>query len=203
MQQANRKKARRTDRPTLPELDETKRSVLNSLASLQSRRSYQQAIDEFIAWYCSEPRLALNRGVVLQYRMQLESQQLAPATVNVRLAAVRRLAYEAAEHITEVRLFPISMVDSDRYRKIVHEYVYPPLDIFVRVFEGADGKGVAAILVDGAASKPYIVSKMIERRRAECRSALRVLRAQTGRYPAHERTEDSAAARRRPAVDIH
>jgi hypothetical protein len=63
MKSPNRKKARRTDRPTLPELDQTKRSVLNSLASLQSRRSYQHAMDEFIDWYCSEPRLALNRGV--------------------------------------------------------------------------------------------------------------------------------------------
>ena len=62
MKRTNRKKSR-TDRPTLPELDQTKRSVLNSLASLQSRRSYQHAMDEFIEWYCSEPRLALNRGV--------------------------------------------------------------------------------------------------------------------------------------------
>jgi hypothetical protein len=97
MKRRNRKQARRTDRPTLPELDHTKRSVLNSLASLQSRRSYQHAMDEFIDWYCSEPRLALNRGVVLRYRMQLETQLLAPATINVRLAAVRRLAYEAGE----------------------------------------------------------------------------------------------------------
>ncbi len=37
-------------RPTLPELDQTKKSVLNSLASLQSRRSYQHAMDEFIEW---------------------------------------------------------------------------------------------------------------------------------------------------------
>ena len=97
MKPSNRKKSKRTDRPTLPELDQTKRSVLNSLASLQSRRSYQHAMDEFIDWYCSEPRLALNRDVVLRYRMQLETQQLAPATINVRLAAVRRLVYEAAD----------------------------------------------------------------------------------------------------------
>jgi hypothetical protein len=45
MKRANRKKLR-TGRPTLPELDETKRSVLNSLTSLQSRRSYQHAMDE-------------------------------------------------------------------------------------------------------------------------------------------------------------
>jgi len=54
-------------------------------------------MEEFIDWYCSEPRLALNRGVVLRYRMQLETRQLAPSTINVRLAAVRRLVYEAAD----------------------------------------------------------------------------------------------------------
>lgn len=47
---------------TLPELDQSKNSVLNTLGSLQSRRSYQHAMDEFIAWYCAEPWLALNRN---------------------------------------------------------------------------------------------------------------------------------------------
>ena len=44
-----------------------------------------------------EPRLAFNRIVVLRYRSHLESRQLAPGTVNLRLGAVRRLAYEAAD----------------------------------------------------------------------------------------------------------
>ena len=96
MKSLNRKKPRSTP-PTLPELDQTKKSVLNSLTSLQSRRSYQHAIDELIEWYCSEPRLALNRAVVLRYRLQLEGKKLAASTINVRLAAVRRLAYEAAD----------------------------------------------------------------------------------------------------------
>ena len=48
-------------------------------------------------WYCSEPRLAFNRIVVLRYRSHLESRRLAPATINLRLGAVRRLAYEAAD----------------------------------------------------------------------------------------------------------
>jgi site-specific recombinase XerD len=41
--------------------------------------------------------LALNRIVVLRYRSHLESRQLAPGTVNLRLGAVRRLACEAAD----------------------------------------------------------------------------------------------------------
>lgn len=48
-------------------------------------------------WYCSESRLALNRVVVLRVRLHLESLGLAAGTINQRLAAVRRLAYEAAD----------------------------------------------------------------------------------------------------------
>ena len=39
----------------------------------------------------------MNRTVVLRYRSHLESRQLPPGTVNLRLGAVRRLAYEAAD----------------------------------------------------------------------------------------------------------
>src|SRR5450432_1695245 len=81
----------------LPDLEHAKAAVLNSLTSVDAQRGYRHAIDEFVDWYCSEPRLALNRIVVLRYRSHLESRQLAPGTVNLRLGAVRRLAYEAAD----------------------------------------------------------------------------------------------------------
>ncbi len=81
----------------LPDLDHCKRAVLNSLGSPASRRVYEYAIDQFIAWYCSEPRLAFNRIVVVRYRMYLESRGLAANTINQQLAAVRRLAHEAAD----------------------------------------------------------------------------------------------------------
>jgi site-specific recombinase XerC len=81
----------------LPDLDHTKSAVLNSLSSPNSRRNYKFAIEQFITWYCSEPRLALNRAVVLRFRLYLESLGLAAGTINQRLAAVRRLAYEAAD----------------------------------------------------------------------------------------------------------
>ena len=56
----------------LPDLDYSKTAVLNSLGSPDSRRSYRFAIDDFILWYCSEPRLAFGKTVVLRYRLQLE-----------------------------------------------------------------------------------------------------------------------------------
>src|SRR6202012_3503950 len=81
----------------LPDLDHAKSSVLSSLSSPRSRRNYKFAMEQFITWYCSEPRLALNRTVVLRFRQYLESLGLAAGTINQRLAAVRRLAYEAAD----------------------------------------------------------------------------------------------------------
>ena len=96
-----RKKSKKHNRARivlrLPDLDHSKSSVLNSLSSPRSRRNYRFAMDQFISWYCSEPRLALNRTVVLRFRLHLESLGLAAATINQRLAAVRRLAYEAAD----------------------------------------------------------------------------------------------------------
>ena len=81
----------------LPDLEFSKTAVLNSLTSVDGQRGYGHAIDEFVDWYCSEPRLALNKTVVLRYRGYLEARLLAPGTINLRLGAVRRLVYEAAD----------------------------------------------------------------------------------------------------------
>lgn len=66
---------------TVPELDQSKTTVLNTLASAHSRRSYKHAIEKFIAWYCSEPRLGFNRSVVVRYRSFLEGLSLSAATI--------------------------------------------------------------------------------------------------------------------------
>jgi hypothetical protein len=91
----NRKKAKTVLR--LPDLEFAKTAVLNSLTSPDAQRGYRHAIDEFVDWYCSEPRLAFNRIVLLRYRSYLEARQLASGTINLRLGAIRRLAYEAAD----------------------------------------------------------------------------------------------------------
>jgi len=59
-------KRRRTPKTVLklPDLEQSKSSVLNSLTSLSSQRSYDHAIREFIEWYCSEPRLAFNKTAI-------------------------------------------------------------------------------------------------------------------------------------------
>ncbi len=75
----HRKKNRRAKlRLGLPDQDQSKSAVLGSLRSPESQRGYRHAIDEFVEWYCSEPRLSLNRTVVMRYRNHLESRSLAP-----------------------------------------------------------------------------------------------------------------------------
>ena len=81
----------------LPSLNCNNPKPLNTLASAHSRRSYAYAIERFIAWYCSEPRLTFNRAVVVRYRSFLERLSLSAATINLHLSAIRRLADESAE----------------------------------------------------------------------------------------------------------
>jgi hypothetical protein len=51
----------------LPDLDQAKSAVLDSLTSADAQRGYRHAIDEFVEWYCSEPRLSFNRTIVMRY----------------------------------------------------------------------------------------------------------------------------------------
>jgi site-specific recombinase XerC len=97
---AHRKASKRSKARTmlrLADLEQSTNAVFQSLGAVSSQESYGHAIDEFIGWYCSEPRLSFNRTVVLRYRFFLEQKNLASSTINVRLAAVRRLAYEASD----------------------------------------------------------------------------------------------------------
>lgn len=71
----------------LPDLDQAKPAILNSIRSPESQRVCRHATDEFISWYCSEHRLSFSKPVVTRYRLHLEARQLAPGTINGRLAA--------------------------------------------------------------------------------------------------------------------
>ena len=82
----------------LPDLEQSKNAVLQLVRSSKFTRIVRACHRQRIASVgtVSEPPLASNRGVVvLRYRFFLEQKNLAPSTINVRLAAVRRLAFEA------------------------------------------------------------------------------------------------------------
>ena len=85
---AKRSKARSMLR--LADLEQSKNAVLHSLGAASSQESYGHAIDEFIGWYCSEPRLAFNRTVVLRYPVLSRTEE--PSAVYDQCAIGRRHA---------------------------------------------------------------------------------------------------------------
>ena len=82
---ASRQKTTKRHKPKtilrFPDLEQSKNAVVNSLAAASSQESYGHAIDEFIGWYCSEPRLSFNKTVVTRYRIHLEARQLVSCNI--------------------------------------------------------------------------------------------------------------------------
>ena len=67
----------------LPDLEVAKSAVLNRLSCPDAQRGYPPRIEEFVKWYCSEPRLSFSKIRVLRYRMHLESRNLPPGSTFV------------------------------------------------------------------------------------------------------------------------
>jgi integrase len=74
------------------------RLAADGLTSVHSRRAYRKALADFLAWSRSNAAGGFSKAAVQAYRAELERQGLAPSTVNVRLSAIRKLAFEAADN---------------------------------------------------------------------------------------------------------
>jgi len=70
--------------------------TLHSIQSAHTRRAYEHALDGFHSWYQPDEHGAFSKFVVEAYRAHLLAQGLAPSSINVQLAALRKLASEAA-----------------------------------------------------------------------------------------------------------
>jgi site-specific recombinase XerD len=80
-------------------LDHVKNLVVHSVASPHSRRAYSRAVEDFTGWWEAKPgRPPLSRALVQEYRSVLAESGMASSTINVRLAALRKLASEAADN---------------------------------------------------------------------------------------------------------
>ena len=70
--------------------------VLDAVSSPLTRVMYARALDDFFAWWTGQGRPPFTRATVQAWRAALEAKGLAPASVNQKLSAVRKLAAEAA-----------------------------------------------------------------------------------------------------------
>ena len=82
-----------------PRWEALKSLVLDSVGSEHTKRAYATAISEFLAWYRAELRPPFSKAVVHAHRTYLvEERGLSPASINIRLSALRKLAVEAADN---------------------------------------------------------------------------------------------------------
>ena len=72
--------------------------AVDAVSSEHSKRAYEKALKDFLAWYSAEARPPISRAIVQQYRSVLESASLAASSINLRMSAIRKLATEAAEN---------------------------------------------------------------------------------------------------------
>ncbi len=72
--------------------------VGNTTPSPHTRRAYARGARDFLDWWIEAGCPELSRALVQAYVETLREQQRTPSTINQRLAAIRKLAREAAEN---------------------------------------------------------------------------------------------------------
>ena len=72
--------------------------VLNGVTSANSRRAYAAGLRQFFAWARGQKTRPFTKALVQEYRAWLNDQKLSPATVNLRLSPIRKLAQEMADN---------------------------------------------------------------------------------------------------------
>lgn len=111
----------------------------------------------------------LSAGDLQRQELAKDVSALANANGGIILLGFRTTkdAVNAVEYIDVCRPFDLTLVDTDQYRKVLQDWIYPPVhSIEVGCYPAAlaPGKGVAAIVVPASATegKPYVVTRSIE-----------------------------------------
>ena len=78
-------------------IDVLVRVVLNSLPSENSKRVYKMAIHGFLAYWQSQGKPNLDKLFLQTYIADMQDKGIGEASINLRLAAIRKLTREAAE----------------------------------------------------------------------------------------------------------
>jgi site-specific recombinase XerD len=96
------------------EFDPIVRLVLDGLHSKNSKKAYEKALNDFLRWHQAEAAgLGFTKGAVQRWVEKLRSEGFSASTINVRLAAVRKLAGEAADN----ELLPMAIAQGIQHVK--------------------------------------------------------------------------------------
>jgi site-specific recombinase XerD len=72
--------------------------VLDSVSSPITKRVYNMALNEFMAWFQQAPRPGFTKATVSAWRVSLEDRRLGSSSIIIRMSAIRKLAAEAADN---------------------------------------------------------------------------------------------------------
>ena len=80
-----------------PSINKIADMVLNTVSE-RSRRDYSRALNDFMTWYVVTSQPAFNKAAVNAHVTALKAQGVTDSSINQRLAAIRKLAKEAADN---------------------------------------------------------------------------------------------------------
>jgi site-specific recombinase XerD len=78
--------------------EKLKTLVLDSVSSPITKRVYNMALNEFLAWFQQAPRPGFTKATVSAWRVSLEDRRLGSSSIIIRMSAIRKLAAEAADN---------------------------------------------------------------------------------------------------------
>src|SRR5271154_2164407 len=78
--------------------EKLKALVLDSVSSPITKRVYNMALNEFLAWFQQAPRPGFTKATVSAWRVSLEARGLGSSSIIIRMSAIRKLAVEAADN---------------------------------------------------------------------------------------------------------
>jgi site-specific recombinase XerD len=78
--------------------EKLKKLVLDSVSSPITKRVYNMALNEFMAWFQQAPRPGFTKATVSAWRVSLEDRGLGSSSIIIRMSAIRKLAAEAADN---------------------------------------------------------------------------------------------------------
>src|SRR5271154_5894040 len=78
--------------------EKLKTLVLDSVSSPITKRVYNMALNEFLAWFQQEARPGFTKATVSAWRVSLEDRPLGSSSIIIRMSAIRKLAGEAADN---------------------------------------------------------------------------------------------------------
>jgi site-specific recombinase XerC len=78
--------------------EKLKKLVLDRVSSPITKRVYNMALNEFMAWIQQAPRPGFTKATVSAWRVSLEDRGLGSSSIIIRMSAIRKLAAEAADN---------------------------------------------------------------------------------------------------------